>query len=322
MTGEGGLLRFVLKRLAVAIPLLLLISFIVFSLVKLAPGDPVRALLGAKPATEATLDAIRDRYNLNDPYLLQYGKWIWGVLHGDLGRSIQGDRRISGIIASRMELTLFLATMSAAVILVGGIGLGALAAFRRNSWIDRALVMFGVIGISAPAYVFGIFLLYFFGVVLQWFPVFGDGEGFFDRFWHLVLPALALSFSVMAIIIKITRASMIEEMDKDYVTFARARGLSAGRISTNYILRNALVPVITAAGLILVGLVAGSIYVEVTFSLSGFGSLTFEAVAGRNLPLIQATALIFSVIVVAANLIIDIIYTLIDPRIRFGAAPK
>lgn len=320
--GEGGLLRFVLRRLMVAIPLLILISFVVFSLVKLAPGDPVRALLGAKPASEETLNAIRDRYNLNDPYLVQYGKWIWGVAQGDLGRSIQGNRRISGIIAGRMEVTLFLAAMSAVIIIVGGVGLGALAAFRRGSWIDRAVVMFGVIGISSPAFVIGIFLLYLFGVVLQWFPVFGDGDDFFDRFWHLVLPAFSLSFSVMAIIIKITRASMIDEMDKDYVTFARARGLSARHITTHYILRNALVPVVTAAGLILVGLVAGSIYVEVTFSLSGFGSLTFEAVEGRNLPLIQATALIFSVIVVVANLLIDIVYTLIDPRIRFGTVQK
>lgn len=319
---EGGLLRFILKRIMIAIPLLILISFVVFSLVKLAPGDPVRILMGAKPATEDTLNAIRERYNLNDPYLVQYGKWVWAILHGDLGRSIQGNRKISSIIASRMEVTLFLAAMSAVVILVGGIGLGALAAFRRGTWVDRAVVMFGVLGISAPAFVIGIFLLYLFGVVLQWFPVFGDGDGFVDRFWHLVLPAFSLSFAVMAIIIKITRASMVEEMDKDYVTFARARGLSSWRIATNYILRNALIPVITAAGLILVGLVAGSIYVEVTFSLAGFGSLTYEAVESRNLPLIQATALIFSVIVVVANLAIDVVYILIDPRVRFETVSK
>ncbi len=320
--GEGGLLRFILQRFAVAIPLLILISFVVFALVKLAPGDPVRMLLGSKPATEETLNAIRERYNLNDPFFVQYFKWIWNVLQGDLGRSIQGNRRISGIIASRMEVTLFLAAMSSVIVLVGGIGLGALAAFKRNSWIDRAVIMLGVIGISSPAFVIGIFLLYLFGVVLQWFPVFGDGDGLVDRFWHLVLPAIALSFSVMAIIIKITRASMIDEMDKDYVVFARARGVAPGRIVSHYILRNALVPIITAAGLVLVGLVAGSIYVEVTFSLSGFGSLTFEAVEGRNLPLIQATALIFSVIVIVANLLIDIIYVLVDPRIRFQAVQK
>jgi peptide/nickel transport system permease protein len=320
--GEGGLLRFILKRLLVAIPLLILISFVVFSLVKLAPGDPVRILMGAKPATEETLNAIRERYNLNDPFLVQYGKWVWAVAQGDLGRSIQGNRRISSIIAGRMEVTLFLAAMSSVIIVVGGIGLGALAAFRRGSWIDRAVIMFGVIGISSPAFVIGIFLLYLFGVVLQWFPVFGDGDGFLDRFWHLVLPAFALSFSVMAIVIKITRAAMVEIMDKDYVTFARARGLSGGYIATRYILRNAMVPVITAAALILVGLVAGSIYVEYTFSLSGLGMLTFEAVEGRNLPLIQATALIFSVIVIAANLSVDILYVLLDPRIRFGAVAK
>lgn len=319
MSDQGGFLRFLVRRLAVALPLLLLISFVVFSLVKLAPGDPVRALLGAKPVTEATMQAIRERYNLNDPYLVQYGKWLSGVVQGDLGRSIQGNRPIADVISKRMELTLFLAAMAAVVVLVGGIGLGALAAFNRGTALDRGVVMFGVLGISSPAFVIGIFLLYFFGVALGWFPVFGGGRGFVDRFWHLVLPALSLSFSVMAIVIKITRASIIEELETDHVTFARARGLSRGRIFFHYILRNALIPVITAAGLVLVGLVAGAIYVEVTFSLNGFGSLTYEAVTDRDLPLIQATALIFSVIVVAANLAIDILYSVIDPRIRFGA---
>ena len=153
MSGSGGMLRFVAGRLLVAIPLLLLISFVVFSLVKLAPGDPVRALLGSKPATEATLNAIRDRYNLNDPYLMQYGKWLWGVVQGDLGRSIQGNRPISDIISRRMELTLFLAAMASVVVLAGGIGLGLLAAFNRGTVIDRSVVMLGVFGISSPAFV-------------------------------------------------------------------------------------------------------------------------------------------------------------------------
>jgi peptide/nickel transport system permease protein len=174
------------------------------------------------------------------------------------------------------------------------------------------------VGISAPAFVTGVFLLYVFGVVLGWFPVYGAGDGALDRLWHLALPALALAFSVMAIVVKITRAAMIEALSKDYVTFARARGLSSRRVLYGYVLRNARIPVTTAAGRVIVGLVAGSIYVEATFALPGLGTLTVDAVSKRDIPLIQGTTLVFSIFVVLANLVVDVLYTLIDPRIRYG----
>jgi peptide/nickel transport system permease protein len=315
-----GLLRYILVRLAQAIPLLLAISFVVFALVHLAPGDPVRTLLGSKPATAETIAVIRDRYHLDDPFIVQYAKWLWQVLQGDLGRSIAGNRKVLNIIVERMSVSLFLAAMSSVIVLVAGIGMGAYAALRRGSWLDRIIVATGVLGISSPAFVTGVFLLYIFGVVFGLFPIYGAGEGFADRFWHLVLPAFALAFSVMAIIIKITRAAMIDALSKDYVTFARARGLSSSRVIFRYVLRNALIPVITAAGLVLVGLVAGSIYVEATFALPGIGTLTVDAVSKRDIPLIQGTTLVFSVFVVVANLFIDVLYTLIDPRIRYGGA--
>lgn len=314
----ADLLRLILWRLAVAVPLLLLISLGVFALVHLAPGDPVRALLGTRPSDPATLAALRERYHLNDPFIVQYGKWLWQVLQGDLGRSINGNRLVLSAIRERAGVTIFLSIISTVIVLVAGVFLGMIAALKRGSRLDRAVVMFGVFGISSPAFVTGIFLLYFFGVVLGWFPTFGAGRGFADRLWHLTLPALALALSVMAIVVKITRASMIEELDKDYVAFARARGLSPRRITFAYVLRNALVPVVTAAGLIVVGLLAGAIYVEVTFALPGLGSLTVDAVQKRDIPLIQGTTLVFSVFVVVVNLIIDVAYTLIDPRIRFG----
>lgn len=318
MSGSA-LARLILWRLAVALPLLLAISFGVFALVHLAPGDPVRALLGTRPSDPATLAALRERYHLDDPFIVQYGKWLWQVLQGDLGRSINGNRLVLSAIKERAGVTVFLSLVSTAIVLLVGICLGMAAAFRRGSRLDRALVMFGVFGISSPAFVTGIFLLYLFGVVLGWFPTFGAGRGFVDRFWHLTLPALALALSVMAIVVKITRASMIEELDRDYVTFARARGLGAIRIIFAYLLRNALIPVVTAAGLIIVGLLAGAIYVEVTFALPGLGSLTVDAVQKRDIPLIQGTTLVFSVFVIIVNLAIDVVYTLIDPRIRFGA---
>jgi peptide/nickel transport system permease protein len=317
MSGPG-LARLILGRLAVAVPLLLLITMGVFALVHLAPGDPVRALLGTRPSDPATLAALREKHHLNDPFIVQYGKWLWQVLQGDLGRSINGNRLVLRAIQERAGVTIFLTLVSTAIVLVVGVALGMIAAFRRGSRLDRFLVMFGVFGISSPAFVTGVFLLYFFGVVLGWFPTFGAGRGFLDRSWHLVLPSVALALSVMAIVVKITRASMIEELDRDYVAFARARGLSAARVTFAYVLRNALIPVVTAAGLIVVGLLAGAIYVEVTFALPGLGSLTVDAVQKRDIPLIQGTTLLFSCFVVLVNLAIDVIYTLIDPRIRFG----
>lgn len=317
MTGSGVVV-FVMRRFAVAVPLLLIISFGVFALVHIAPGDPVRSLLGARASDPATLAAIREHYHLDDPFLIQYFKWLSKVVQGDLGVSILGNRAVTSTIADRLGVTIFLSLMSAVLVLGLGVVLGAVGAFRRGTRLDRAVVMFGVFGISSPAFVTGIFLLYFFGALLHWFPIFGPGTGFLNRAWHLTLPALALAISVMAIVIKITRAAMIEELDRDYVTFARARGLSSRRITFAYVLRNALIPVVTAAGLIVVGIVSGAIYVEVTFSLPGLGALTIDAVQKRDIPTIQGTTLLFSVFVVLVNLATDVIYMLIDPRIRFG----
>ena len=264
-----GLVHFILRRLAVALPLLLIISFGVFALIHVAPGDPARALLGSRPSDPATLAAIREQYHLNDPFLVQYGIWLWHAVQGDFGRSIQGGQLVMSAIRQRLGVTIYLGIVSAIV-------------------------------------------------VLGWFPTFGAGRGFLDRFWHLTLPSFALALSVMAITVKITRASMIEELDKDYVTFARARGLSVARITIAYVLRNALIPVVTAAGLIVVGLVANAIYVEVTFALPGLGSLTVDAVQKRDIPMIQGTTVLLSAFIILLNLLIDVIYTLIDPRIRFG----
>jgi peptide/nickel transport system permease protein len=315
---SSDLVRFVLWRLAVAVLLLLVITFGVFALVHLAPGDPVRALLGTRPSDPETLAALRERYHLDDPFIVQYGKWLGQALQGDLGRSIHGNRRVLSTISERAGVTALLGLISTLIVLLAGILLGVVAALRRGTRLDRAAVMFSVLGISSPAFVTGIFLLYVFGVVLGWFPTYGPGRGFLDRLWHLTLPALALSLSVMAIVVKITRAAMIEELDKEYIVFARARGISPARITFAYLLRNALIPVVTAAGIIVVGLLAGAIYVEVTFALPGLGSLIVDAVQKRDIPLIQGTTLVLACFVVGVNLVIDVVYVLIDPRIRFG----
>ncbi len=306
------------RRLLVAIPLLLVVSLGVFGLVHLAPGDPARALVGSRQATPETLAAIRARYHLDDPFVVQYLRWLGQVVRGDLGRSIQGSQLVTSMIGERVGLTVFLGLYGSLVALGLGIPLGVLAAFRRGSELDRAVVALGVFGVSAPAFATGLFLLYVFGVTLDWFPTFGPGEGFLDRAWHLTLPALALGVSVMGLVLKITRASTVEQLAQDHVAFARARGLSRRRITFAYLLRNALVPVVTAGGLVVVGLVTGAVLVEVTFGLPGLGSLLVAAVQQRDIPVIQGVVLVVAVFVVLAHVAIDVLYTLIDPRIRFG----
>jgi peptide/nickel transport system permease protein len=314
----GGIWAYVLRRLLVAVPLILLISLGVFALINLAPGDPARALVGSRQASPDVLAAIRERYNLDEPFIVQYLIWLRAVVTGDFGRSIQGSQLVTTMISDRLPVTIFLGLYGSVVALGLGIPFGILAAVRRGSEIDRGVVTLGVIGVSAPAFATGILLLYVFGVALGWFPTFGPGDGFVDRALHLTLPAIALGLSVMGLIIKITRASMIEELQKDYVAFARARGLGRGRIVVSYVLRNALIPVVTAAGLIVVGLLTGAVLVEVTFGLPGLGSLLVNAVSQRDIPVIQGIVLILAVFVVVLHVLIDVLYTFIDPRIRFG----
>ena len=315
---NGSLPSYVLRRLLVAIPLLLLISLGVFALVNLAPGDPARSLLGSRQSSPETLAAIREQYHLDDPFVVQYLIWLRQVFVWDLGRSIQGSELVTTMILQRLPLTIFLGLYGSLVALGIGIPLGILAAYRHGSEVDRGVVTLGVIGVSAPAFATGIFLLYVFGVYLGWFPIFGQGEGPLDQVWHLTLPAIALGFTVMGLVIKITRASMIEELQKDYVAFARARGLTSRRITTSYVLRNALIPVVTAAGLIVVGLLTGAVLVEVTFGLPGLGSLLVTSVTQRDLPVIQGIVLILAIFIVLMHIGIDVLYTFIDPRIRFG----
>lgn len=317
MKGES-IWAYVARRLLVAVPLILLISLGVFALVNLAPGDPARALLGSRQASPDTLAAIREQYNLDEPFIVQYLIWLGNALTGDLGRSIQGSQLVTTMIADRLALTVFLGLYGSLVALGIGIPLGILAAFKHGSEIDRGVVTLGVLGVSAPAFATGIFLLYVFGVILGWFPIFGPGEGFVDRLWHLTLPAVALGISVLGLVVKITRASTLEELQKDYVAFARARGLDRRRITMSYLLRNALIPVVTAAGLIVVGLLTGAVLVEVTFGLPGLGSLLVTAVTQRDIPVIQGIVLILAIFVVLMHVAIDVLYTLIDPRIRFG----
>lgn len=317
---QDGMGRYVLGRLAFVVPLLVVVTFVVFALIHLAPGTPERALLGSKQASPETFAAIREQWNLNEPFLVQYWLWLKAAVVGDFGRSIQSQQIVSSAIGQRVGLTVFLATYAVVIALGLGIPLGLWAAYRRGTKTDRAVVGVSVLGVSAPTFAIGLLLLYVFGVVFDWFPLFGGGEGFWDRAYHLTLPAIALGLALVALIVKITRAAAIDELDQDYVAFARARGLSRRRVLLRYVLRNSLIPIVTAAGLIVVGLFGGAVLIEATFGLQGLGTLLVDSVLGRDIPVVQGLVLVTAAFVIIVNLGLDVLYTVIDPRIRLGRA--
>ena len=289
---------------------------------QLAPGDAAQALTGGRRISIEALEAIREKYHLNDPLIVQYFTWLGQVIQGDLGQSIHSCQDVATAIVRKLGWTLGLTGYSTALVLLLGVPLGTFAALRKGSAYNRVIVVGTVIGVSTPAFVTGLILLYYFGFVLGLFPVFGPGQWFSDRAWHLTPPAMALGISVIAILVKVSRAAMIEEFDKDYVDFARARGLSQRRIVYGYVLRNALIPVITTASIIFVALAAGTIFIEVTFALPGMGTLLINAVRQRDIPLIRGATLFCSVFVIAINIATDVIYPLVDPRVHYGKSAE
>lgn len=317
MSGQG-LLFFVLRRLVVLAVLLVLISFVTFSLLYISPGNLVDILLGARPHTAATVRALTSEYHLNKPFVVQYWLWARQAVQLHFGNSIQTGLPVTSEIGARLSLSLFLGVYSFVLTMVFGIGLGVASAFRRGSIVDRGLIGGVMLGLSTPAFVAGVVLLYVFAIQVHWFPAYGVGSGFLDELWHLTLPAVALAVTTVAYVVKHTRAAMIGTLDQDYVVFARARGLSSRRVLYVYLLRNALIPVITISGVILSSLIVGVVLVEVTFSLPGLGSLLVTAATAKDLPTLQGVVLLFAVVIVVANLLADVVYMVVDPRIRVG----
>jgi peptide/nickel transport system permease protein len=307
----------VAQRLLILPVLLVLISIGVFSLVYLAPGSVEQALVGARSVTPALLAQIRREYHLNDPFFVQYWLWAKNAVRLNFGSSIQLDEPVWTVIKQNMVPTLYLGLYGFAIAVVCGVPLGAIAAFRRRSGVDRGIVGLSVIGVSAPAFATGLLLLYFFSIFLVWFPVYGEGRGFTGRLWHLGLPAAALALTAMALVVKLTRAGMISALEQDYVAFARARGVPARDIFLKYALRNALIPVVTSAGLILGYMLTGAVLVEVTFALPGIGSTLVDAVNFKDAPLVQGIAMVLATVIVLVNLMTDIAYLIVDPRVRF-----
>lgn len=297
---------------------LLVASFVIYLALSLAPGDPATAIAGSR-ATPEQIETIRQELGLDRPVLVRYAAWLGGVLHGDLGRSLQFRQDAASLIEPRLGVTFLLVGYAFLLILVLGLGLGLLPSLR--SWLSWPVVALSALGISIPAFVAALILIQVFALNLGWFPVLGESNGGLgDKLWHLTLPAIALAIAWIAYVAQITRASIREQAGREHVETARGRGLAPGSIFSKHVLRNAAIPIVTIAGLALAGLVAGSIVVETAFGIGGIGSLLVTSVSAKDYDVVLAISMIFVLAFVVATTVADLALIALDPRLRSKVA--
>ncbi|GAA2412256.1 ABC transporter permease [Nonomuraea africana] len=307
-------MRFLLKRLAGLAVVLLAASFLVYGLLYLVPGGPMAFLLGNRSGTPEQIAAIRAQYHLDDPFLLRYLSWLGDALTGDFGSSLVYRQEVAALIGSRVATTVLLVIYATVLISAGGIAMGLLAGLRGGR-VDTAIGVLSSLFLATPPFVIGVLLAIVFAVGLGWFPVFGPGEGLLDRLYHLTLPAITLSLASAAFLARITRASVREELNREHVETARARGFAERHIVRRHVLRNASIPVVTVTGLNIAGLIAGSVVVENIFALDGLGSLFVRAILQRDFAIVQAVVLVLVTAFVLINLLVDLCYSALDPRL-------
>lgn len=313
------MLGYLLRRVLAAIPVMGVVTLVVFLLLRLTPGDPA-AILAGDNATPAQLERIRTSLGLNDPLYVQFFTWVNKLLHGDLGVSLISNVPVLKMIGQRVEPTISIALATIIVSVVVAVPLGVIAAWKQSTWIDRFVMGLSVLGFSVPVFVIGYVLIQVFAIDLRWLPVQGFKSitsGFGSFIERLILPTLALSFIYVALIARMTRASMLDVLGEDYVRTARAKGIGEIAVLFRHALRNAAVPVITVIGTGFALLISGVVVTESVFNIPGIGRLTVDAVLARDYPVIQAMILLTSLLYVAVNLLIDVAYTLLDPRIRY-----
>ncbi len=313
------MLVYALRRVLATIPVMAVVALFVFSLLYFAPGDPA-AIIAGDQATPEQIAHIRASLGLDRPFLVRFGEWSWHILHGDLGTSIFTNLPVSHMIAQRLEPTFSLMLLTLILSLVVAIPMGVVAAWRQGSWIDRLIMVVAVFGFSTPVFVIGYLLAYVFALQLDWLPVQGYtpiAEGFWPFLQSLILPAVTLGGIYIALIARITRASMLEVLSQDYVRTARAKGLGERAVLFVHALKNAAVPIVTVAGLGVALLIGGAVVTESVFAIPGLGRLTVDAILRRDYPVIQGVVLLFSFVYVLVNLLVDLLYSLFDPRIRY-----
>jgi ABC-type dipeptide/oligopeptide/nickel transport system permease component len=305
-------IRYIIRRLVLLVPLLFGASVLVFLTMRLIPGDPARLALGAE-ATEDQVELMRRQWGLDQPLPVQYVYWIGHALQGDWGRSTVSRVPASEEIANRLPATLRLAGLSLVIAAVLGIGFGLLAAVRHNTWVDRLSMVVALLGICTPSFWLGLMLILVFSVRFGWFPSFGQGG--LD---HLVLPSLTLGAAAAALIARVTRSSLLEVLGADYLKTARAKGLTEHLVITRHALKNALIPVLTLLGLELGGLLTGAIVTETVFAYPGIGLLLISSIGNRDFAVVQPALLLFAVQFVLVNLLVDVLYAVVDPRIAYA----
>jgi peptide/nickel transport system permease protein len=310
--------RLIVTRLLTLIPLMFFITSVVFFLVHFIPGDPAKVIVGNGRITEANLQNIRHQYRLDRPVPEQYALWVKDLLHGNLGRSYRQRTEVRTLIIERLPLTLKLATFSFVISMLISVPLGILAAVRRNTWLDFSATAFSLVGASSPVFFTAILLILLFAYKLSIFPALGAGDGGLDEVQHLFLPALTLGLSLACITTRVTRSAMIEALTQDYIETARAKGLSSRVVVMKHAFRNALIPVITVAGLQFGFLLVGTVLVEYTFGLGGLGSLLIDSVQRRDYPVVQGVTIFIAGVFIIINLIVDVLYGVVDPRVRYG----
>ena len=313
------MIRYVIRRLLSTVVVMAVVAFVVFALLYLTPGDPA-AIIAGDIATDEDIKRIHAKLGLDEPFSVQFGRWAWALAHGDLGTSIFTNLPVTQLIAQRVEPTLSLTVLTLIVAIAVSVPLGVLAAARAGTWLDRAVMAFSVLGFSVPVFVLAYILILTFSIDLDWLPVQGYrplADGVWQWLRHLILPSVALGTVYVALITRITRASMLDVLAQDYVRTAQAKGLAPDQILVGHALKNAAVPIVTIVGIGVALLISGAIVTETVFALPGIGRLTVDAILRRDYPIIQGVTLIFSAVYVLVNLAVDLSYALFDPRIRY-----
>lgn len=315
------MISFIARRLLSTIPVLVVVALIVFLGTRLTPGDPAAAIVGDSGTSE-DIAAVRAQLGLDRSLAVQFSIWVGQLLRGDLGRSYYMQQSVVELISQRFEPTLSLAALTLILAVVVSVPLGVLAAWKHGGWLDRTLMSFSVLGFSVPVFLIGYVLIWLVALQWGWLPVQGyarlsDGHALSRWLSHLILPSLALSVIYIALIARVTRAAVAEALTEDYIRTARAKGISEWRVLWRHALANAAVPIVTVIGLGVALLIGGVVVTETVFSIPGIGQLTVDAALSRDYPLIQAITMLFSVLYVLINLLVDISYVVLDPRIRY-----
>lgn len=310
---------YLLRRILSTLPVMAIVAVFVFLMLRLTPSDPA-AIIAGDYASPEQIEGIRERLGLNEPILKQFFIWIGGVLRGDFGESFFYKKQVAELIGERLEPTLSLSLLTIFFVLLVAVPIGIIAAHNHGTWIDRFVMGFSVLGFSVPVFVVGYILIYIFAITLEWLPVQGyqrisDGIG--GWLLRLILPAMTLSVVFIAFIARMTRTSVLEVLNEDYIRTARAKGQTEIKVLIRHALANAAVPILTIIGLTVAILIGGVVVTESVYTLPGLGLLTVDAVLARDYPTIQAVILLFSFAYVLINLLVDVAYTFLDPRIRY-----